>query len=101
MPRPGTPSENLSSADVTTEAAPVRGQPFGDRQPPGGQRPFVIHLVPWDLRRPSSDPSTPPSDCPTRAGLRRRVFGRDGPTLRGALGDRARLVELLRRLGRL
>ena len=41
------------------------------------------------------------TDCPARAGLRRRVFGRDDPTLQDALGDRARLVELLRRLGRL
>ena len=41
------------------------------------------------------------TDCPTRADLRRRVFWRDYPTLREALGDRARLVELLRRLGRL
>ena len=41
------------------------------------------------------------TDCPARAGLRRRVFGRDDPTLQDALGDRTRLVELLRRLGRL
>ena len=40
-------------------------------------------------------------DCPARANLRRRIFGRDDPTLQDALGDRARLVELLRRLGRL
>ena len=41
------------------------------------------------------------TDCPARADLRRRIFGRDDPTLQDALGDRARLVELLRRLGRL
>ena len=41
------------------------------------------------------------NDCPARAQLRRRVFGRDDPTLQDALGDRARLVELLGRLGRL
>ena len=40
-------------------------------------------------------------DCPVRAGLIRRVFGWDDSTLREALGDRTRLVELRRRLGRL
>ena len=41
------------------------------------------------------------TDCPARADLRKRVFGRDDPTLQDALGDPARLVEFLRRLGRL
>ena len=41
------------------------------------------------------------TDCPARADLRRRVFGRDDPTLQDALGDPARLMELLGRLGRL
>ena len=40
-------------------------------------------------------------DCPTRADMRRRIFGRDNLTTREALGDPNRLVELLRRLGRL
>ena len=39
------------------------------------------------------------NDCPVRGGLRRRVFGQDDPTMKDALGTR--LVELLKRLGRL
>ena len=41
------------------------------------------------------------TDCPARAGLRRRVFGRDDPTVREALSDPHSLVDFLRRLGRL
>lgn len=39
--------------------------------------------------------------CPARASLRRDVFGRDDPTVPEALSDPHRLVELIRRLGRL
>ena len=44
----------------------------------GGKPETVAHLL---------------TDCPARADLRRRVFGRDNPTLQDALGDRARLGE--------
>ena len=39
--------------------------------------------------------------CPARASLRRAVYGRDDPTAQEALSDPHRLVEHLRRLGRL
>ena len=39
--------------------------------------------------------------CPARALLRRAVYGRDDPTVREALSDPCRLVDHLRRLGRL
>ena len=41
------------------------------------------------------------NDCPARVRLRRRFYGRDDPAIQDALGDRARLVELLGRLGHL
>ena len=41
------------------------------------------------------------TDCPARALLRRDVYGRDDPTMREALSDPHRLVDHLRRLGRL
>ena len=41
------------------------------------------------------------TDCPARAEARRRIFGDDEPEMREALGDPTKLVELLRRLGRL
>ena len=41
------------------------------------------------------------TDCPARALLRRDVFGRDDPTVKEALGDPLRLVDFLKRLGRL
>ena len=41
------------------------------------------------------------TSCPARAALRQTVFGRDDPTVREALEGPPRLVELIRRLGRL
>ena len=41
------------------------------------------------------------TDCPARADARRRIFGEDEPEIKEALGDPTKLVELLRRLGRL
>ena len=41
------------------------------------------------------------TDCPARASLRRQIFGRDDPTIREALEDPRRLVDFIRRLGRL
>ena len=48
------------------------------------------------------------NDCPARGSLRERVFGHrtvpccmDDPTMKEALGDWTRLLELLKRLGRL
>ncbi|KAF0310265.1 hypothetical protein FJT64_018702 [Amphibalanus amphitrite] len=41
------------------------------------------------------------TDCPARAEVRRRIFGEDEPEMREALGDPTKLVELLKRLGRL
>ena len=41
------------------------------------------------------------TDCPARASLRRTVFGRDDPTVGEALKDARRLVDYLRRLGRI
>ena len=41
------------------------------------------------------------TDCPARADIRRRILGRDDPTIKEALENPSRLVELLRQLGRL
>ena len=64
--------------------------------------------------RVESDPNCPACDdgvpetsehllteCPATAGLRRRIFGRDDPTLSEVFADASAVVEYLRRLGRL